>query len=478
MTRSAFRRLQRLAAVFILPLLLASPAIASQEQDDGRPSFLFILIDDMGYGDLGSYGHSPTVSPNIDQMADEGLRFTQFYVSSPICSPSRASFVTGQYPQRWGINSYLSDRRDNERRGVAQWLDPAAPSVARLLQDAGYATGHFGKWHLGGGRDVGQAPLITEYGFDESLTQFEGLGDRILPLFDKHDGTEPMRRGLETASAELGRGEITWMDRSIVTQAFADAAGEFIEKSADAGDPFYVQLWLDDVHTPLYPPGEWPEGKRERYLAVVKAMDAQLAGLFEKIRTDERLRENTIVVIASDNGPEPGAGTAGPFRGHKATLWEGGIREPLIIWSPGHLAEGAAGTTNDKTVLHATDWLPSIASLAGVEVPAEVKPDGENYAEALLGKAEPAREKPLFWRRPPDRPGNARNPLPDLAVRDSDWKLLCAYDGSDPLLFNLAKDPGETKNLADEHPDKVARLRDLVLAWNESMPKDEPQSAE
>lgn len=477
MPSPAFLRLHLFVALLLALLLLCQSATAAIAQDQNRPNILFILIDDMGYGDLGSYGQDPSVSPNLDRMADEGLRFTQFYVSSPICSPSRTSFITGQYPQRWRITSFINDGRANENRGMAQWLDPAAPSIARLLQEAGYATGHFGKWHLGGGRDVGEAPLITEYGFDESLTQFEGLGDRLLPYFDKHDGSEPMRRRLETASAELGRGEITWMDRSFMTQAFADAAGEFIDKSADAGKPFYVQLWLDDVHTPLYPPGEFEGDKRERYLAVVKAMDQQLAGLFEKIRSDGDLRQNTIVVIASDNGPEAGAGDAGPFRGTKATLWEGGIREPFIVWAPGHLADGVAGTVNDETVLHANDWLPSIASVAGVEAPEDATIDGENFADALLGKAEPTRESPLFWRRPPDRPGSADNPLPDLAVRDGDWKLLCTYEGTKLRLFNLAEDPGETNNLAKEHSEKVENLRNLVLEWNASMPKDNPQQA-
>ena len=133
-----------------------------------RPNVLFVLIDDMGYGDLTCYGEHAVHTDNVDRLAHEGIRFTQFYVNAPICSPSRTALMTGQYPQRWRITSYLENRAANRRRGMAQWLDVAAPTVARALAPAGYATGHFGKWHMGGQRDVGDAPLITAYGFDTS----------------------------------------------------------------------------------------------------------------------------------------------------------------------------------------------------------------------------------------------------------------------------------------------------------------------
>ena len=134
------------------------------------------MIDDLGWGDFSCFGNRRIQTPNIDRLAAEGLRFEQFYINSPVCSPTRTAISTGQYPQRWRITSYLASRQLNDDRGMAQWLDPSAPMLARMLQTAGYATGHFGKWHLGGQRDVGEAPLISEYGFDESLTQFEGLG--------------------------------------------------------------------------------------------------------------------------------------------------------------------------------------------------------------------------------------------------------------------------------------------------------------
>lgn len=216
--------------------LLAGQLGFAQPQAAPRPNFVMILIDDMGYGDLSCYGGEPQVTPNIDRLASEGVRFSQFYVGGPICSPSRTALTTGQHPARWRITSFLAARAQNEKRGMAQWLDPKAPTLARFLQASGYATGHFGKWHMGGQRDVGEAPLITEYGFDESLTQFEGLGDRILPLCDSFDGSVPRRHAL--GSDDLGRGNIEWMDRSKITTAFVDRTIQFIKKAEAQNKPF------------------------------------------------------------------------------------------------------------------------------------------------------------------------------------------------------------------------------------------------
>ena len=147
-----------------------------------RPNVILVFIDDMGWGDFSCFGNEAAQTPEIDRMAKEGVRFEQFYVNSPICSPSRTAISTGQYPQRWKITSYLSNRNHNEQRGMAQWLDPKAPMLARSLKKSGYATGHFGKWHMGGQRNVDDAPPITDYGFDASLTNFEGMGPKLLPL--------------------------------------------------------------------------------------------------------------------------------------------------------------------------------------------------------------------------------------------------------------------------------------------------------
>ena len=427
------------------------------------PNIVFLLIDDMGYADLSCYGNTLAKTAHIDRLAREGVRFTQFYVSAPICSPSRTGLLTGQYPQRWRINSFLETRKSNAARGMAQWLDLKAPSLARELQRAGYATGHFGKWHMGGQRDVGDAPLITEYGFDASLTQFEGLGDRILPLLDAFDGKPPQKYAL--GSDKLGRGEITWMDRSKITSAFASRAQTFMAEAQRQGKPFYVNLWTDDVHSPFFPPKAMRgDGtKKTLYNAVVQSMDDQLGPLLDYVRTVP----NTIVIVASDNGPEPGAGSAGPFRGHKGNLYEGGFREPLIVWGPGLVK---TGQVNETTVMTSVDLFPSLLKLAGAALPKTMVPDGEDLSAALLGKSQPLRRRPIFWKRPPDRPGPDNDRFPDLAVREGDWKLLCRADGSAVQLYNLIADPGETKNLAAEHPERVHPLTQKLLAWNKTLP--------
>ena len=238
-----------------------------------KPNIIVVLIDDMGWADLSCFGNKEIQTPHIDRLAAEGTAFTNFHVTAPICSPSRCALTTGQYPARWRITSFLASRQENNRRGMAQWLDPKAPVLARYLKNAGYATGHFGKWHLGGQRDVGEAPLISEYGFDESLTNFEGLGPRVLPLLNAFDGTEPRKYAL--GSDNLGRGEITWMDRNKVTSAFVDKSLEFIKKAEKDGKPFFVNLWPDDVHSPFFPAKELrgDESKRALYLGVLVEMD-------------------------------------------------------------------------------------------------------------------------------------------------------------------------------------------------------------
>ena len=438
-----------------------------------RPNVILVFIDDMGWGDLTCFGNNEVETQNIDRLAKEGIRFEQFYVNSPICSPSRVAISTGQYPQRWKITSYLNNRQNNLDRGMAQWLDPRAPMLARELQTAGYATGHFGKWHMGGQRDVGDAPLITEYGFDQSLTNFEGLGPRVLPLKDAYDGKPPKKHAL--GSDKLGRGEITWQDRSLVTESFTQAAMNFIRDADAAGKPFYVNLWPDDVHSPFFPPKARRRdgGKRTLYHGVLETMDEQLGVLFDFIRSSPSLAENTLILLCSDNGPELGAGTAHPFRGYKTHLYEGGIRSPLIVWWPGQINAEVTGTANTDSVLSAIDLAPSLLALTGVQSQRSKEWDGENLAETLLGRSQASREQPLCFRRPPDRNSfYGVNDLPDLAIREGKWKLLCEYDGSQSELYNLESNRSEGRNVAFAHPEIVKTLTQKVLTWHASMPPD------
>lgn len=460
-----------LRLVFALAALwtgLLSTAAASD-----RPNVIIVLIDDMGWGDFSCFGNREAKTPNIDRLASEGLRFEQFYVSAPICSPSRCGLLTGQYPHRWRITSYLNNHADNQRRGVADWLDPKAPSLARMLQENGYATGHFGKWHLGGQRDVDNAPPISAYGFDESLTNFEGMGAKLLPLTMKPGDQKP---GKIWQDAERLGQPVTWMQRSAITSGYISAAIPFIDKAALAGQPFFINLWPDDVHSPWWPSvDKWAEGRRGMYHAVLEAMDRQLGRLFDHVRTSPALRNNTLLLIFSDNGPEPGAGSAGPFRGTKTTLYEGGTRSPLIAWAPGLLAKDQVGAVNKTSVFCAMDLAPSLLAFTRSKPREAVAFDGENLAPTLLGKSADSRHAPIFWRRPPDRKtASEKLPerLPDLAIRSGNWKLLCEYDGSQPQLYDLKLDLSEANNLAAQHPETASKLVTELLEWHRSMPPD------
>jgi uncharacterized sulfatase len=460
----------------MVPLLAAAvcrpaPVVAAAEPAPARrPNIIMILIDDMGWGDLSCFGNKEAETPNIDRLAAEGLRFEQFYVASPICSPSRVGLSTGQYPQRWRIGSYLEFRAVNTARGMDNWLNPKAPMLARMLRDAGYSTGHFGKWHMGGQRDVDDAPPITAYGFDVSLTNFEGMGPKLLPLTLKPGDDQPGR--IWEDAERLGK-PFTWMERSKITTGFTDAALEFINSSVDAGKPFYVNLWPDDVHSPFWPPvDQWRESKRGLYHAVLEAMDRQFGKLFDRVRADPALRNNTLILICSDNGPEFKVGSAGPFRGSKGMLYEGGIRSPLVVWGPGHLNASRTGASNRVSFFSTLDIAPTLLSIAGVPAPEGANFDGVSLPATLLGNSDASRGKPLFFRRPPDRAAFSGDHLPDLAVRDGRWKFLCAYDGSSPQLYDLDADPSESRNLAGVQVAETARLKSAVVAWHQSLPAD------
>lgn len=467
MTRMKSRRLL-IFAVSVIAVLSVEPGVAVAREVAEHPNIILVFIDDMGWADLSCFGNQDAETPNIDRMATEGIAFEQFYVNSPICSPSRVAISTGQYPQRWKITSYLADRRKNEQRGMANWLDPKAPTLARNLKAAGYVTGHFGKWHMGGQRDVDKAPPIADYGFDESLTNFEGMGAKLLPLTMRPGQSEPGRIWVD--GVRLGE-PVTWMQRSTITGGFVDAAQRFITQAQAAGKPFYINVWPDDVHSPFFPPVEnWGESKRARYLAVLEEMDRQLGSLFDRVRQTKSLRNNTLVLICSDNGHEPGAGRAGILKGSKGQLFEGGIRSPLIVWGPGLLHSRAVNTRNKTSILAAIDLVPSLLSVAVGEVPETDSSDGIDLSDVLLGTSLRSRSEPLFFSRPPHRKSyQGFKNLPDLAVRQGRWKLLCDFDGSRSQLYDLRRDPGETKNLAETNADVVKELTAKVTDWYRSM---------
>jgi arylsulfatase A-like enzyme len=436
------------------------------------PNVVFVLIDDLGYGDLSAYGNPDLQTPNIDAVAEQGTRFTQFYVASPVCSPSRAGFNTGQVPGRSRIHGHFAERAANTAREMPDFLPLAAPSLARQLKAAGYATAHFGKWHLGGGRDVGDAPWPTEYGFDESFTSSEGLGDRVLTEGDD----------LAEASAALGQGEIVWALQREKTRIYVDKAVDFMTRHQ--ADRFLLHVWLNEVHDPFDPIpelmekyGEFSANKYvQQYLATIDSMDQELGRLMMAI-DNLGLADDTLVVIASDNGPTawpryydegvaPPGSTDG-LRGRKWSLYEGGIRGPLIVRWPGKVP---AGKVNDTTVLHAADYLPTIVAIANAALP-DSPLDGEDVSDVLFG-ADRARTSPLFWEYghfATLMPGLAVDQSPALAVRDGDWKLLMGWDGTGAELYGLQDDRAESENVAPAHPDVVQQLTQELAAWRDSI---------
>ena len=452
------------------PLFIATVilTLAINLQAD-KPNIILVFIDDMGWGDFSCFGNQAASTPHVDELAKEGIRFEQFYVNSPICSPSRTAISTGQYPQRWKITSFLAHRKMNTERGMAQWLDPKAPMLARSLKHAGYATGHFGKWHMGGQRDVNEAPYITEYGFDSSLTNFEGMGPKLLPLTLKPGQQKPGR--IWDKAEVLGEG-FRWMLRSEITSGFIDEAIPFMKRASENNQPFYINLWPDDVHSPFWPPVEkWGNNKRELYLSVLQEMDQQLGRLFNFVKESPKLRKNTLILVCSDNGPEKGAGVAGPFKGFKTHLYEGGIRSSLVAWGPEIITK--KNTVNRESVFSAIDLVPTLLDLAGAEHPQGVRFDGESLPHVLTAASTESRKKPIFFRRPPDRDSfYGTKDLPDLAVRHGKWKLLCEYDGSDPELYDMQADRGETNNVASNHPRTVKSLTRALISWHQSMPPD------
>ncbi|CAG5067604.1 N-acetylgalactosamine-6-O-sulfatase [Dyadobacter sp. CECT 9623] len=423
-----------------------------------RPNVIIILTDDMGVGDVGAFGGRLVPTPNIDRLAASGLKLTQYYSGAPICSPSRASILTGMQPGKWNFATYLDKKSHNRDAEQIDFLTPEAPSMGRFFKNAGYATGHFGKWHMGGGRDVTDAPKFDQYGFDEHASTYES--------------PEP--------DPALTATNWIWSDKDSVkrwdrTAYFVDKTLDFMGRHKD--QPCFVNLWPDEVHTPWVPKpeaGETPLKPQEEaaFKRVLIEYDIQIGRLIDGLK-ERGLFDNTIIIFTSDNGALPtfGGSRSGKFRGSKLSLYEGGIRMPFIVTWPGHIT---AGQTDERSELHATDLLPTLTKLAGISLPATYKSDGLDRSAVLLGKSS-LRKKEMYWEygrntiayaypKPPHK-------SPQLAIRSGEWKLLMNNDGSNAELYNILKDPAETQNLAADQVRKKEELSQKLLTWWKSLPR-------
>lgn len=428
---------------------------------DSRPHIVLVLADDLGLGDLGCYGGKVAPTPHLDQLAREGTRFTQYYSPAPICSPARCGLLTGQFPARWQITSFLQDKKGNRECEQVDFLDPKAPTLPRVLKSAGYATAHFGKWHLGGGRDVTEAPMFAEYGYDESAGTWES--------------PEPHPDITATNWIWSDKDKVKRWDR---TAFFVDRTLQFLKDHPD--QPCFVNVWLDDPHTPWVPAATKPGEKNkpqspENLVKVLQEMDRQMGRLMKK------LPENTLLIFLSDNGPLPtfqGKRTT-ELRGSKLSLYEGGIRVPCIIRWPAHVP---AGKVDEATVIGGVDFLPTLAAIGKAKLPEGYESDGEDISQRLLRQRpseDDGRTKSLCWEYGRNEtsfkyPGGADR-SPQLALRNARFKLLMNADGFGLELYDLRADPLETTNLAEGRKSIADDYSEFLVNWKRSLPKFTPE---
>jgi N-acetylgalactosamine-6-sulfatase len=371
--------------------------------------------------------------------------------------------MTGQFPARLGIHDYLPIPLlpHQVKAGTRPFLDPEVPTLPRILKQAGYALAHFGKWHMGDGPD---APEVVDYGFDRCRVT-HGRG----PSYDNW-----------------------WTDTGFRARASGLLVDEAIEFVESCDRPFYINLWPLDPHATLNPTPEqiapyehlMPQGvpypgAMAVYYSVVTNLDTQIGRLLTRL--DELgISDNTLVLFSSDNGPEdiciPGSShsAAGdtPFRGRKRSLYDGGVRMPFIARWPGVVP---AGRVNDRSVVSAVDFLPTLCAVAGADLSSYVKDDGENIYDIIQG-AERARTTPLFWDYRFRQAGSLIHHSPQLAMRDGDWKLLMNRDGNRVEAYDVSNNRMEVDNLADQQPEVVGRMSRQLLDWARTLPPGEPMN--
>jgi arylsulfatase A-like enzyme len=445
--------------VAILALAFTAPAFAAE-----KPNFVIITVDDLGYADIGPFGSTLNRTPHLDRMAKEGRKLTSFY-AAPVCSPSRAALMTGSYAKRaLPIPHVLFPEGVNG-------LSPNEVTVAEVLKGEGYATAIIGKWHLGDQPEF----LPNAQGFDLhfGLPYSNDMG----PAADgvKSDLGKPLPKPNPNAK---GRGQpplpllrngtvvkrVMPDDQQSLVEIYTDEAVRFIAEKKN--EPFFLYLPHNAVHFPIYPGKKWAgQSPNGIYSDWVEEVDASVGQVLDALR-EQGLAERTFVLFTSDNGgTQRGLNT--PLRGHKGSTLEGGIRVPTIAWWPGKIP---AGTATDA-IAGNHDLLPTLAALAGAELPVDRKLDGVDVTPQLVGDADarPAHETFFYY-----------NGLRLNAVRHGDWKLQVGmgHVASEkdktftPQLYNLREDIGEAKNVADANPDIVVRLQALITTMNEDLGTD------
>ena len=434
--------------VFILVALLLGASAPAPAQRP--PNVVLVMMDDLGYGDLGSYGASDVRTPNIDRLAREGVRLTNAYANGPVCTPTRAALISGRYQQRVGLEGILTVAPADRELG----LPATGTSLPALLRAHGYATGLVGKWHLGWKPEFGP----NAHGFDEFYGFLGGA--------HSYYTNRAEIRGVGAGPPDLFENTTPVEATGYLTDEITRRAVGFITRHADA--PFFLEVAYNAPHWPFEPPDRPPTDAERRGARPLRQMpeDSVPATRQDYVRMLERadrgvgeilaaldrrgLTGSTLVVFTNDNGGEWLSRNA-PLFHRKGTLWEGGIRVPLILRWPGALPRGQVSAQ----VAITTDVTASILAAAGARTPPGHRPDGIDILPILRGKA-PLLERRLFWRwAQPNRQ--------QRAVRSGRWKLLA--DGNQHLLFDLGVDPGERTDLAARRPDLVATLARLLAEW-------------
>ena len=416
--------------------VIALLTLAADCQAADRPNIVYILCDDLGYGDIGCYGNEIIKTPNIDALARDGIRLTNCYSPSPVCSSSRAGIITGRVPNRVGIPDWIP-------RNSGVYLHVDQPSVGRFLRDAGYQTAHVGKWHLSSKMD-GSEPLPKEHGFDY---WFSTQNNAILT----HQNPRNFYRNGKPV------GQLTGWSSTIIV----DEAIKWLDTIDDG--PFCLFVWFHAPHekvatpkkfTDMYPGYDDPT--KPVYYGCVTMIDHEV-GRLVKALDERKQRDNTFVMFMSDNGPEehlryPNAvnshGTAGDLRGMKLHMHEGGYRIPGVISWPGHTKPGLVV---DEPV-SGVDILPTFCEIAGVELPPDLQLDGASMTSVFQG--EPVqRTQPLYWEY-----DHSIGSVNRVAIRSGPWKLLGDAALENFELYRLDQDQGETMNVADQYPERVKEL--------------------
>jgi len=413
--------------------LLVIASCCAQAAEAQKPNILLFYADDMGYHELGCYGNKDVRSPNIDSIAKNGIRFTQGYVSAPLCSPSRAGLMTGRYQTRFG--------HENNTMAADRCLPLTETTLANRLKALGYATGMTGKWHLGNTPDT----LPMKRGFDDYYGVIGNPGSYFQP------------KGLTDSRLSAAPRPAPEKD-FYTTDAFADWAVDWIGRHKDG--PWFLYFPFNAIHAPheatekyLQRFAHLNDPQQRTLAAMISAMDDAVGRVLARLK-ELGQEENTLVFFIADNGAPGRRGRNGnePLRGQKHTTWEGGIRVPFMVQWPSKLP---AGKVSDTPVIQ-LDVMPTCVVAAGGRVDAAWKLDGVDLMPFLTGAAKGRPHQTLYWR------------IDGMwAVRDGDWKLVHGQAGDDPPeLFDLAKDVSEKNSLASEQPEKVKELKALWEAWN------------